>query len=157
LALIDLGTDQDHALARMRSPGMIARHRDLDRPGSATWLMLHRLGIPRFWGMRPLSLLLAFAPLIVFSVLASLLPSGLIGAAALAAAVIALMVGLTSRPIWPPKLLSSCSLILLALIAVLGFTLGRGDDSWPATWGGALIGLAAGQTRNLKMPEPAGP
>jgi hypothetical protein len=108
LALIDLGTDQDHALARMRSPGIIARHRDLDRPGSATWLMLHRLGIPRFWGMRP-------------------------------------------------KLLSSCSLILLALIAVLGFSLGRGGDSWLATWGGALIGLAAGQTRNLKMPDPAGP
>jgi AcrR family transcriptional regulator len=72
LALIDLGTNQDHALARMRSLGIIAPYRDLDRPGSATWLMLHRLGIPRFWGMRPLTLLLAFAPLIAFSVLPSL-------------------------------------------------------------------------------------
>ena len=94
--------------------------------------------------MRPPTLLLAFAPLIAFSALASLLPSGLIGAAALAAAVIALTAGLASRPIWPPKLLISCSLILLALIAVLGFTLGRGDDSWLATWGGAGVGLAAG-------------
>jgi hypothetical protein len=94
--------------------------------------------------MRLPTLLLAFAPLIAFSVLASLLPSGLIGAAALGAAVIALMVGLASRPIWPPRLLSSCSLILLALIAVLGFTVGRGGDSWLATWGGAGAGLAAG-------------
>jgi hypothetical protein len=94
--------------------------------------------------MRPLTLLLAFTPLITFSVLARLLPSVLIGAAALAAAVIALMAGLTSRPIWPPKLLSSCSLTLLALIAVLGFTLGRGGDSWLATWGGAAIGLPVG-------------
>jgi len=94
--------------------------------------------------MRPLTLLLAFAPLIIFSVLARLLPSGLIGTSALAAAVIVFMAGLTSRPIWPPKLLSICWLVLLAPIAILGFTLGRGGDSWLATWGGAGIGLAVG-------------
>ncbi|HEY1919688.1 MAG TPA: hypothetical protein VGH27_29305 [Streptosporangiaceae bacterium] len=94
--------------------------------------------------MRPRTLILAFAPLIVFSVLTRILPSGLIGAAALAAAVIVLIAELTSRPGWPPKLLSTCLLALLGPIAVLGFTVGQGGDAWLAIWGGAGIGLAVG-------------
>ena len=31
-----------------------------------------------------------------------------------------------------------------ALLAVLGFTLGKGDDSWLATWGGAGVGIVLG-------------
>jgi hypothetical protein len=42
--------------------------------------------------------------------------------------VVALIAILTSHPIWPPKILNTCSLGLFALIAVLGFTLGKNDD-----------------------------
>jgi hypothetical protein len=94
--------------------------------------------------MRLLTLALAFAPLIVFSVLARLLPHGLIGVAALAAAFAALITALTSRPRWPPKFLSTCSLVVFAVIAIVGSALGQGGKEWLATWGGAGIGLAAG-------------
>jgi hypothetical protein len=94
--------------------------------------------------MKPVTLILAFLPLVAFSLLAKFLPSGYIGLAALAAAVIALIAILTSRPVWPPKILNACSLALFALLAVLGFTLGKGDDSWLATWGGAGVGIVLG-------------
>jgi hypothetical protein len=94
--------------------------------------------------MKSLTLILAFLPLIVFSVLARFLPHGYIGIAGLAAAVAALIAILTSHPIWPPKILNTCSLILFTLIAVLGFTLGKNDDRWLATWGGAGVGIILG-------------
>ena len=37
-----------------------------------------------------------------------------------------------------------CSLVLFTVLAVLGFTLGKHDDSWLATWGGAGVGLVLG-------------
>jgi hypothetical protein len=94
--------------------------------------------------MKTLTLTLTFLPLIAFSVLARFLPHGDIGVAGLAAALIALIAIAASRPVWPPKVLSTCSLALFALIAVLGFTLGSHDDRWLATWGGAGVGLVLG-------------
>jgi hypothetical protein len=94
--------------------------------------------------VKPLALILAFLPLIAFSLLSRFLPSGDIGVAALVAAVIAGLAMVTIRPLWPPKILNACSLILFALLAVLGFTLGKGDDSWLATWGGAGVGIVIG-------------
>jgi hypothetical protein len=94
--------------------------------------------------MKTLTLILAFLPLIVFSVLSRFLPHGYIGFAGLAAAVVALIAILTSRPVWPPKILNTCSLALFTLTAVLGFTLGKNDDRWLATWGGAGVGLILG-------------
>jgi hypothetical protein len=94
--------------------------------------------------MKPLTLIFAFLPLVVFSLLSRFLPHGDIGVAGLAAALIALAVILTSRPVWPPKILNICSLALFALIAVLGFTLGKNDDRWLATWGGAGVGIVLG-------------
>jgi hypothetical protein len=94
--------------------------------------------------MKTLSLILAFLPLIVFSLLSRFLPHGYIGVAGLAAAVIALIAIATSHPVWPPKILNTCSLVLFALIGVLGFTLGQNDDRWLATWGGAGVGLILG-------------
>jgi hypothetical protein len=58
--------------------------------------------------------------------------------------VVALTAILTSRPVWPPKILNTCSLVLFALTAVLGFTLGKNDDRWLATWGGAGVGIVLG-------------
>ncbi len=102
--------------------------------------------------MKTLTLILAFLPLIVFSVLARFLPHGYIGIAGLAAAVIALIAIVTSHPIWPPKILNTCSLLLFALIAVLGFTLGKNDDRWLATWGGAGVGLILGTIILVLVP-----
>jgi hypothetical protein len=80
--------------------------------------------------MKSLTLILAFLPLIVFSLLARFLPHGYIGIAGLAAAAVALVAILTSHPIWRPKILNSCSLVLFTLFAVLGFTLGKTVSSW---------------------------
>ena len=94
--------------------------------------------------MKSLTLILAFLPLIAFSLLSRFLPHGYIGIAGLAAALIALIAIATSHPVWPPKILNTCSLVLFSLIAVLGFTLGKADDRWLATWGGAGVGLILG-------------
>jgi len=94
--------------------------------------------------MKSLTPILAFLPLIAFSLLARFLPHGDIGVAGLVSAVIALIAIVTSHPIWPPKILNSCSLVLFAVLAVLGFTLGGSDDRWLATWGGAGVGLILG-------------
>ncbi len=94
--------------------------------------------------MKSLTLILAFLPLIVFSVLARFLPHSDIGIAGLAAAVVGLIAIATSHPLWPPKILNTCSLVLFGLIVVLGFTLGKHDDRWLATWGGAGVGLVLG-------------
>ena len=94
--------------------------------------------------MKSLTLILAFLPLIAFSLLSRFLPHGYIGIAGLVAAVIALIAIATSHPVWPPKIINTCSLVLFALIAVLGFTLGKADDRWLATWGGAGVGLILG-------------
>ncbi len=94
--------------------------------------------------MKSLTLILAFLPLIVFSVLARFLPHGYIGVAGLAAAVVALIAILISHPVWPPKILNTCSLVLFTVTAILGFTLGKNDDRWLATWGGAGVGIILG-------------
>jgi intracellular septation protein A len=102
--------------------------------------------------MKRLSLILAFTPLIVFSVLARFLPHGYIGVAGLVAAVAALIAILVSRPVWPPKILNACSLVLFTLIAVLGFTLGTHDDRWLATWGGSGVGVVLGLLILILIP-----
>ena len=94
--------------------------------------------------MKTLTLILTFLPLIIFSVLARFLPHGDIGVAGLVAAVAALIAIATGHPVWPPKIINSCSLVLFALIAVLGFTVGSHDDRWLATWGGAGMPLIIG-------------
>jgi hypothetical protein len=94
--------------------------------------------------METLTLTLAFLPLVAFSLLARFLPPGDIGIAGLAAAVVALIAIATSHPLWPPKIINTCSLVLFSLVAVLGFTLGQGDDRWLAAWGGAGVGLVVG-------------
>ncbi|MCX4744455.1 hypothetical protein OG455_02795 [Kitasatospora sp. NBC_01287] len=94
--------------------------------------------------MKTSTLVLAFLPLIAFSLLARFLPSHAIGLAALVAALLALIAIAISRPVWPPKVLNVCSLVLFAVLAVLGFSLGRHDDSWLARWGGAGVGIILG-------------
>jgi hypothetical protein len=97
-----------------------------------------------FQGMKSLTLILAFLPLVAFSLLARFLPHSYIGVAGLAAVAMALIAILTSHPVWPPKIINTCSLALFALIAVLGLTLGRNDDRWLATRGAAGVALILG-------------
>ena len=102
--------------------------------------------------MKPLTLVLAFLPLIAFSLLARFLPHGYIGVAGIVSAVIALVAIVTSHPVWPPKILNSCSLVLFAVLGVLGFTLAGSDDRWLATWGGAGVGLVLGLAILILIP-----
>jgi hypothetical protein len=94
--------------------------------------------------MKPLPLILSFLPLIVFSLLARLLPHGDIGAAALAAAVIAAIAAVAVRPVWPPKILTATSIVLFTVLAIAGFTGSAGTDRWLATWAAAGVGLVMG-------------
>jgi hypothetical protein len=93
--------------------------------------------------MKPLGLVLAFAPLIAFSVLARLLPAGDFGVAAIIAAAVAAVALAIARPPWPPKIITGLSLALFLALAIIGFAV-RGDDSWLATWGGAGVGVVLG-------------
>ena len=94
--------------------------------------------------MKPLLLVLSFLPLIVFSLLTRLLPSGDVGVAGLVAAVCAVIAMLAVRPVWPPKILTVISLVLFTALAIAGFTVGAGTDHWLATWTGAGVGLVVG-------------
>jgi hypothetical protein len=94
--------------------------------------------------MKPLTLILSFLPLVVFSVLARLLPHGDVGVAGVAAAVLAVVAMLAVRPAWPPKILTACQFVLFGLAAVIGFAGSAGTDRWLATWGAAGVGLVMG-------------
>jgi hypothetical protein len=94
--------------------------------------------------MKSRSIIVAFLPLVVFSVLARFLPTDTIGAAGLAAAVVAVVVMLTSRPVWPPKILLCCSFAVFAIFAALGFVTGKNDDRWLGSWGGAGMAVVLG-------------
>jgi hypothetical protein len=94
--------------------------------------------------MKPLLLILSFLPLIAFSVLARLLPHGDIGVAGLVAAVIAAIAMVAVRPVWPPKILNACSLVLFTVLAIAGFTGSASPDPWLATRAAAGIGLVIG-------------
>ena len=94
--------------------------------------------------MKPLPLILSFLPLIVFSLLARLLPHGDIGAAALTAAVIAVIAAVAVRPVWPPKVVNATSIVLFAVFAVVGFAGSAGTDRWLATWAAAGVALVMG-------------
>src|SRR5580658_8893465 len=101
-------------------------------------------GVFRLEGMKPLLLILSFLPLIAFSVLALLLPHNDIGVAGLVAAVIAAIAMVAVRPVWPPKILNACSLVLFTELAIAGFTGSASPDRWLATWAAAGIGLVIG-------------
>jgi hypothetical protein len=90
------------------------------------------------------SIIVAFLPLIVFSVMARFLPASSIGIAGVAAAAVALLVMLTSRPVWPPKILLCCSFVVFAVFAVLGIVTGRNEERWLGSWGGAGVALVLG-------------
>ena len=97
-------------------------------------------------------LVIGFSPLIVFSLLTKILPSGDVGVAGLVAAVLALVAMLISRPVWPPKILNSCSLVIFTVLAVLGFSLDKGDKSWLATWPGGGVAIIIGTVILLLVP-----
>ncbi|HTT88973.1 MAG TPA: hypothetical protein VMF65_05415 [Acidimicrobiales bacterium] len=97
-------------------------------------------------------LVIGFSPLIVFSLLTKILPSGDVGVAGLVAAVLALVAMVISRPVWPPKILNSCSLVIFTALAVLGFSLDKGDKTWLATWPGGGVAIIIGAVILLLVP-----
>jgi hypothetical protein len=94
--------------------------------------------------MKSRSIIIAFLPLIVFSVMARFLPADATGIAGVAAAAVAAVVMLSSRPIWPPKILLCCSFTIFAVFAALGFATSANDERWLGSWGGAGVALALG-------------
>ena len=97
-------------------------------------------------------LVIGFSPLIVFSLLTKILPSSDVGVAGLVAAVLALVAMVISRPLWPPKILNACSLVIFTVLAVLGFSLDKGDQSWLATWPGGGVAIILGAVILLLVP-----
>ena len=102
--------------------------------------------------MKSLPIIISFLPLIAFSLLARLLPSGDIGIAGIAAAGCALVALLALRPLWPPKILGAASFVVFLIIGILGFTLAKPDDSWLATWAGTGVALVLGAIILLLIP-----
>jgi hypothetical protein len=102
--------------------------------------------------MKPIPLIVAFLPLVTFSVLARLLPAGDFGIAALVAAAIAAVALIAFRPIWPPKIIQGCSLVLFAGLAIAGFVAGHDDDRWLSRWGGAGVAVVMGVVILLLIP-----
>jgi hypothetical protein len=102
--------------------------------------------------MKPLPLILSFLPLIAFSLLTRLLPSGDVGVAGLIAALCAAVATVAVRPVWPPKILNATSLVLFAGLTVAGFAGSAGTDRWLATWAGAGVGIVIGLVILLLLP-----
>jgi hypothetical protein len=102
--------------------------------------------------MKPLSLIIGFLPLVVFSVLTRQLPSGDIGIAGIASAAIAAIGLLTIRPVWPPKILNTCQFVLFGVIGIVGFTVSTGTDSWLATWAGSGVAVVIGLVILVLLP-----
>jgi hypothetical protein len=94
--------------------------------------------------MKPLPLILAFTPLILFSLLTKILPSHDVGISALVAAVVAGIALVATKPIWPPKILNACSLVLFVILAIVGFSSGHGTDKWVASWAASGVGIVMG-------------
>jgi hypothetical protein len=94
--------------------------------------------------MKPLPLILAFTPLILFSLLTKLLSDADVGVAALVAAVIAGIALVAIKPIWPPKILNACSFVLFGVLAIVGFTGSAGTQRWEATWAASGVGIVMG-------------
>ena len=102
--------------------------------------------------MKLISLIVAFLPLVAFSLLARLLPTGDFGIAAVVAAAVAAIAMVADKPRWPPKILQTCSLILFAALAVAGFVAGHNDDRWLSRWAGAGVGVVVGLVILLLIP-----
>jgi hypothetical protein len=94
--------------------------------------------------MKPLPLILAFLPMIAFSLLARLLPYHEFGTAALISAVVAVIAMVAHRPLWPLKILTSSSLALFIVLTIAGFAAGSDSDRWLATWIGPGFAIIVG-------------
>jgi MFS family permease len=102
--------------------------------------------------MKPLPLILAFLPLVAYSLLARLLPTQDFGIAALVAAVIAVVVLVTVRPIWPPKVIQATSFVMFTGLAIAGFVAGHGDDRWLSRWAGGGAAIVMGLVILILLP-----
>jgi hypothetical protein len=104
-------------------------------------------GVGRFLAsssMRPSVLVVALAPLVVFSTLARTLPARLVGLAAATAVLVTMGTQLLARTGWPPRVLDVVQTVVLVVVAVASAVLGHAGDTWLRTWGGAGAGLVVG-------------
>lgn len=90
--------------------------------------------------MNPIKLILGFVPLIAFSVLVGWLP---VGWAAVVGLVLAVAVAAVTAP-GGIKILPVAQAVVLAVIAVIGFSTGTATNSFLETYGRGLASLALG-------------
>ena len=93
--------------------------------------------------MKPLGLLLAFAPLLLFAVVGHLLGPTAVGWAALASTVLAVIILLAGlrRGV---QLVAVACIIAFATLAALALLGGRGGEEFVATFGSGLVALLIG-------------
>lgn len=94
--------------------------------------------------MKQLGFIVGFLPWIVFVVVSQrLAANGVAWSAVIAVAVtlIAILMAFRSRG---PKILNIGSLVLFAVIAIVGFVGGRPTDEWLYTWASPLVGVVLG-------------
>jgi hypothetical protein len=101
--------------------------------------------------MKPLTLIMSFLPIIVFSLLSKVLPHGDIGYAALISAIFAAINIVAHKPYWPPKTLNVTQVTLFAIVAIVSFA-GRGTDRPVAIWVPAGVALIIGVVILATLP-----
>lgn len=94
--------------------------------------------------MNPLKLALGFLPWIAFSFAAQRLSANGVAWAALLAVAMTLVSVIAARRRHGPKILNLGSLVLFAVIAVVGFVGGPAVDRWLFEWGRPLVGVVLG-------------
>lgn len=101
-------------------------------------------GHGRSVGLQQFGFILGFLPWIVFSVVAQrLAANGVAWSAAIAVALTLASLALAHRR-HGPKLLNLASLLIFAVMAVLGFVGGPAIDQWLFEWGRPLVGVVLG-------------
>jgi hypothetical protein len=94
--------------------------------------------------MKPLSFVLDFLPWIVFTVVARRSAADSVAWSALLAVLITAVLLYRARKRGDPTTLNAVSLVIFAVIAVLGFVGGPTVDDWLYTWGRPLVGVVLG-------------
>jgi uncharacterized membrane protein YoaK (UPF0700 family) len=68
------------------------------------------------------------------------------------AAVIAVIVVVTVRPIWPPKVIQATSFVMFTGLAIAGFVAGHANDRWLSRWAGAGAAVVMGLVILILLP-----
>lgn len=106
--------------------------------------MFRIIHLPRFWDMENFKFILGFLPWIVFSLVAQRLAADGVAWSATIAVVMTLVALIYAWRQNGPKILNIGSLVLFAVVAIVGFVGGPDVDRWLYDWGRPLVGVIIG-------------